>query len=240
MNNQLIILGDTHGDHAHVAELARTHRPAAMIHVGDFDLETPFRQAFAEVLAICPLYFVAGNHDFDNEAYYDHLYQDTAELNLHGRVVEIAGKRVAGLAGNFQAKTWYPPDRPAKAQSRREFLHIMGKGNWWRGGLPLKRRGAIWPAEYDALAAKRADVLVTHEAPGCHRYGFDVLTDLAHAMGASTHYHGHLHVHYADGPDDRGLTVRGVALGAAINEAGEVLHWHRQRSAVLDESMRRR
>ena len=65
----IIVLGDTHGDHEHVIELARRHRPDAMIHVGDFDLQRPFHEAFGAVLDICPLYFVAGNHDFDNETY---------------------------------------------------------------------------------------------------------------------------------------------------------------------------
>ena len=221
----VIVVGDTHGDHAHVITLAREHQPDAMIHVGDFDLEAPFTDVFAPVLEICPLYFVAGNHDFDNADYYDHLFQDTAELNLHGRVVDVLGLRIAGLGGNFQSRIWYPPDVEARVKSRREFLRMCGKGNWWRGGLPLKRRGAIWANEVDNLATKRADLLITHEAPGCHRYGFEALTALAHSLGARALYHGHVHVQYDHGPDERGLTVHGVALGAAMDLEGKILHW---------------
>ena len=221
----VIVVGDTHGDHAHVITLAREHQPDAMIHVGDFDLEAPFTDVFAPVLEICPLYFVAGNHDFDNADYYDHLFQDTAELNLHGRVVDVHGLRIAGLGGNFQSRIWYPPDVEARVKSRREFLRMCGKGNWWRGGLPLKRRGAIWPNEVDNLATKRADLLITHEAPGCHRYGFEALTALAHRLGARALYHGHVHVQYDHGPDERGLTVHGVALAAAMDLEGKILHW---------------
>lgn len=32
---------------------------------------------------------------------------------------------------------------------------------------------AIFPDTYNRLADLEADVLVTHEAPGCHRHGFD-------------------------------------------------------------------
>jgi len=221
----VIVLGDTHGDHAHVIDLARSHRPGAMIHVGDFDLEEPFTRAFAQVLEICPLYFVAGNHDFDNADYYDHLFEDTAEFNLHGRVADVCGLRIAGLGGNFQSRIWYPPNIVPRFDSRNEFLRTCGKGNWWRGGLPLKRRGAIWPNEVASLAKKRADLIITHEAPGCHRYGFEALTRLAHDLGAQTLYHGHVHEHYTHRADERGLTVHGVALGAAVDLDGNLLHW---------------
>ena len=225
---RVIVLGDTHGDHKHVIELARLYEPDAMIHVGDFDLEEPFHDAFRAVLDICPLYFVPGNHDFDNVAYYDHLFDNTTELNLHGRVVNVQGLRIAGLGGNFQSRIWYPPDVEARVKNRREFLALCGKGNWWRGGLPLKRRGAIWPEEVDDLAKKYADLLVTHEAPGCHRYGFDALTALGHRLGARALYHGHVHVHYDYGPDKCGLSVHGIALGAAVDLRGTIMHWGRQ------------
>ncbi|MES1949753.1 metallophosphoesterase [Salinisphaera sp. S4-8] len=219
----IIVLGDTHGDHRHVIELAWRHRPDAMIHVGDFDLEQPFRQAFADVLVICPLYFVAGNHDFDDATYYDHLFHDTQQLNLHGRVVDVNGLRIAGLGGNFQSRIWYPPNVAPRFESRREFLRTCGKGNWWRDGLPLKRRGAVWPDEVENLATERADVLVTHEAPGCHRYGFQALTQLAHDLGARTIFHGHVHEQYTHEADERGVTVHGIALGGAVDLAGSVV-----------------
>lgn len=38
--------------------------------------------------------------------------------------------------------------------------------------------------------------LVTHEAPGCHKYGFDALSELAKMMGAKTIFHGHQHEQY--------------------------------------------
>ena len=39
----------------------------------------------------------------------------------------------------------------------------------------------------------RADVLITHEAPGYHRNGFEILDTLAQSMGAKVAVHGHHH-----------------------------------------------
>jgi hypothetical protein len=39
----------------------------------------------------------------------------------------------------------------------------------------------------------RADILVTHEAPGYHANGFEILDTLAQSMGARVTVHGHQH-----------------------------------------------
>jgi hypothetical protein len=39
----------------------------------------------------------------------------------------------------------------------------------------------------------RADILVTHEAPSCHRHGFDVIDQLACALRVKELFHGHHH-----------------------------------------------
>ena len=42
---------------------------------------------------------------------YDNLWgSELADRNLHGRVVEIAGYRVAGLGGIFRGKIWNPAE----------------------------------------------------------------------------------------------------------------------------------
>jgi len=217
----LLFAGDTHGQHQHLADVAVLENPDAIIHVGDFGLEVSYREAFEDVLAICPMYFVAGNHDFDNVRYHDNLLIGTEGFNLHGKVIEIAGLRVAGLAGNFQEKVWYPPAKP-RFDRPQDFVRVCGKGNRWRNGLPLKTRGAIWWSEYERLAAMRADLLITHEAPGCHKYGFDVLTELAEFMGASMLVHGHHHERYVT-QARAGLTVVGVGLRGVSRANGDCL-----------------
>jgi hypothetical protein len=219
--SMLLFAGDTHGHHAHLARIAQRHQPAAIIHVGDLGLTKPFADALADVRAICPVYFIAGNHDFDTIAHHDCLFSDTREWNLHGRVIEVDGVRIAGLAGNFQGRVWHPPKTPRFAR-RTAYLSICGQGNRWRGGLPLKRRGAIWREDYDALSEQRADVLITHEAPGCHRYGFDVLSELGGLMGCTHHVHGHVHDQY-NTTLDNGVQVHGIGLRGIGDIQGHVI-----------------
>lgn len=71
---------------------------------------------------------------------------------------------------------------------------------------------AIFPDTYNRLAVLEADVLVTHEAPGCHRHGFEELDLLAGAMGVRWIVHGHHHQHYK-ATLDNGISV--IGLGRA-------------------------
>jgi hypothetical protein len=57
----------------------------------------------------------------------------------------------------------------------------------------LKHWSSIYPDEMDQLATQQADILITHEAPGYHEHGFQVLDDLARRMGVRTTVHGHQH-----------------------------------------------
>lgn len=41
--------------------------------------------------------------------------------------------------------------------------------------------------------ANTADILVTHEAPSCHPYGFTAIDKLARALGVTRLFHGHHH-----------------------------------------------
>jgi cytosine/adenosine deaminase-related metal-dependent hydrolase len=49
-----------------------------------------------------------------------------------------------------------------------------------------------------ALSKLRADILVTHEAPSCHPYGFAAIDALARAMGVVRSFHGHQHDDQSD------------------------------------------
>ena len=81
---------------------------------------------------------------------------------------------------------------------------------------------AIWPEDYAALAAQRADILVTHEAPGSYPTGHAALDDLARAMGVRLVIHGHYHTGYsAEAPD--GLRVLGVGAAWGVWADGTVL-----------------
>ena len=77
---------------------------------------------------------------------------------------------------------------------------------------------AIWPEDYDALAAQRADILVTHEAPSSHPAGKAALDALARAMGARLIVHGHHHVNYLAAA---GGWVAGAGGGGGLGRDGD-------------------
>lgn len=72
--------------------------------------QRPLHLELASILDKTEIWFIHGNHDTDTEADHDHLFGSAmADRNLHGRVVEIAGLRIAGLGGVFRCKVWTPP-----------------------------------------------------------------------------------------------------------------------------------
>lgn len=185
--------GDNHSRFRHIIDAVKQHRPAAIVLLGDVQATKPLHVELAEILSLTEIYWIAGNHDSDSEADYDNLFGSALrDRNLHGRVVSVAGVRIAGLGGVFRERVWMPPAEPVHA-SVKEFLRIAGKGNRWRGGLPLRHRTTIFADDYYRLARARADVLVTHEAPGEHPHGNSAFELLAITMGVKALFHGHEH-----------------------------------------------
>jgi predicted phosphodiesterase len=199
---EALIFGDPHGDFRSVRRAAAGIDPSSpppCIFLGDFDLEVPMEEAVAPLLDRgCEVFHIHGNHEADQVGWYDNVFSSAlAGGSLHCRVAEIDGIRYAGLGGVFKGRIWHPKDGDGhpRFRTREEFMHANGR-NAWRGGLPLGLRASIFPEDYDMLADLRADVLVTHEAPSCHRYGFQEIDLLAEAMGARMIVHGHHHKPY--------------------------------------------
>ena len=193
MTAQILFCGDVHGHFQHVIDAVREHAPAAIVLLGDIQAKKPLERELEWILDETEVWFIHGNHDTDSEADYDNLFgSQLADRNLHGRVVDVAGVRIAGLGGIFRGQVWRPPE-PANYLSAANFARSQGAGNRWRDGLSLKHRSTIFPDDYDRLAQLRADVLVTHEAPGVHPHGFDAIERLAKQMQAHTTFHGHHH-----------------------------------------------
>jgi len=165
----IFFCGDVHGDFQYVIEAIQAHEPDAIILLGDLQLRAPLEVELSSILMQTEIWFIHGNHDTDSEADHDHLFGSAlADRNLHGRVVSVAGVRIAGLGGIFREQVWRPPE-PGHYASPQDFVARGGKGNRWRGGLPLKHRSSIFPADCLNLSKLRADVLVTHEAPSAQR-----------------------------------------------------------------------
>ena len=179
---------DCHGVFDHV-ERGRD-RAGAVFLLGD---QTPVGQTLEEALcpdAVARTHWIFGNHDADQPEYLS-AHDSMADRNLHGRVVTVHGVRVAGLGGTFRGKVWMPGQGPPRARTREEFLGRIGRH--LRGKLPDRHRATIFPEDVKALANQRANVLICHEAPESHPFGFREIGDLARAMGVAAVLHGHHH-----------------------------------------------
>lgn len=224
--NRIFFCGDPHGRFAHIIEAVLVHRPAAIVLLGDVQAAEPLEVALRSIIDLTEVWWIHGNHDTDSDTDYDHLFGSAlAERNLHGRVVEVAGVRIAGLGGIFRGQVWAAPDQP-RYPSGEVFLARCGKGNRWRGGLPRKHRSSIFPSDCEALLQMKADVLVSHEAPSCHPHGFRAIDELAVSLGARMAYHGHHHEHVEYGEDEAqrlGFRPCSVAYCEIRDEQGNVV-----------------
>ena len=207
----LVFYGDPHGVWEPLLAACTTAPPDGIVLLGDCDLTLPLRQQIAPVFSAgIPVLWIPGNHDAHDADAYDRLWGDHPEGNLHARVVEVGGMKVAGLGGVFKARIWRPDTAVPVHRSRADYMRQLPHTHRWRGGLPLRARDALFPEDMDVLADIRADVLVAHEAPTSHRNGFAAVDRAAQACGAQLIIHGHHHRSYV-GVTDAGVHVRGLA-----------------------------
>jgi len=75
------------------------------------------------------------------------------------------------------------------------------------------------------LAAQRADLLITHEAPSCHPHGFHAIDALARALGVQAAFHGHHHdsLDYRPQWATLGFRAFGVGLRGVVDHEGNVI-----------------
>ena len=230
--------GDVHGEFRHLAHamLDAQPKPSWIIFLGDIDIDhKPFREVLEPLRRNFPevkVAFIHGNHDADTYEHWAMLHDAGDAVGFHGQVLVLqnTGKtysdsiRVAGLGGNFMGRIWSPPGKPLfrnKAQA-------MNRGPYqWRDGQRPNPslNGAIYPDDVEHLSRLRADILVTHEAPSCHPYGFAAIDQLARDMGVVRTFHGHQHddrsEEYALVRDALGFDARAVGYCSIKNGLGE-------------------
>ncbi|MHB1798539.1 MAG: metallophosphoesterase family protein [Vulcanimicrobiaceae bacterium] len=239
MAPHILFAGDPHGRFEHLLTVVRAQRPQALILLGDIEAPVPLQELMAPIEALgTQVWFIPGNHDTDHASSWAAL-QAWPERNLHGRVVEVAGMRIAGLGGVFRGEIWRPdsPGMPqfASLQAYLDHLRLRTHPNDWavRQQSPrvIKHCSSLFPDDLDALAAQDAEVLVTHEAPSCHPQGFALIDDLARALRVHTLFHGHLHdcLDYSASTKTLGFRAHGVGLRGISTLDGTVL-----RSGELD------
>ena len=242
----IVFIGDIHRDWRPIAlGLDRLDTlPKAAVLMGDIECTAPLDELARPLLDRgIAVHWISGNHDNDGgRDMWDNLSDParnpiTAGGALHGRVVDIAGVRVAGLSGIFRPRVW--DARRAPSLRRRADL----PADLAKLGPSLRAEHvaalthslstiAIWHEDVEALAAMRADVLVVHDAPCSHRDGHAVLTDLARRMGAAVVLHGHHHVSYVADSEAGDLRAIGVGASWGLGLDGRVL-WRGEPPRIL-------
>lgn len=194
---KLMFFGDPHGDLGPVIAAVDRLRPEAIVLLGDIQARHPLHIELSPILDLTEVYWIPGNHDTDSDADYDNLWgAELADRNLHGRVVQIAGYKIAGLGGVFRGKIWNPrfPIEEAAFRSSEAMRRTMKRHERWRDGISRKHRSSIFPDDFQQLLLSGpADVLVTHEAPSAHPHGWQAIDELAEALGVHLVVHGHHH-----------------------------------------------
>ena len=221
----LMFFGDPHGDLESVIAAVERFRPEAIVLLGDIQAHQPLHVELSPILELTEVWFIHGNHDTDSDADYDNLWgSELADRNLHGRIVKIAGYKVAGLGGIFRSKIWDPrrPIKEAAFASADTLRRSMRSEERWRGGVGRRHRSTIFPDVYlQLLRSPPADILVTHEAPAAHPHGWRAIDELAETLGVQLVVHGHHHqsVDYlAEGMQSAAAPFRafGVDMGSHL------------------------
>lgn len=216
----ILYCGDPHGQFRHIIEVAGHTRASAVVLLGDMEPERPLHAELAPLIEReVPLYWIPGNHDSDAVPIIGRVWgSKLADHNIHGKCVTLPdGTRLAGLGGVFRQSVWMPDtaapggDAP-KFRTRAEHARSTPCQDRFEGGPHYRHMSTIYYDEFERLVDLRADILVTHEAPGegHHPYGFDILVTLAQSMGARVSVHGH--VHDARRSEVQGVTCVGVGL----------------------------
>jgi predicted phosphodiesterase len=223
MTSTVLYCGDPHGRFRHIIEAAGHTRASAVVLLGDLEPQRPLHVELAPLIERgVPVWYIHGNHDADSDELWMRLWgSELAECNVHGRVVTLPdGQRLAGLGGVFRESVWYPSssatrDGAPAFRSMREHARSTPRQERWGGSGPHRKHwGTIYPEDVDHLADLRAEVLITHEAPGYHPNGFALLDTLAQSMGAKAVIHGHQHdrIDSSDRWAQQGFRSFGVGL----------------------------
>ncbi len=230
--SMILFCGDPHGRFEHILEAAKQTQAVAVVLLGDLEAPAPLSELMGPFREIT--WLIHGNHDTDSATSFTHLWDDElAARNLDGRVVTLPnGVRVAGLGGVFREAVWHPdPGSKLNGQpafrSAQEHAARTPRQDRCRGMQHRKHWSSIYPAVVDRLAELQADVLVTHEAPGYHPYGFPILDTLAQSMGVRLVVHGHQHDRLdssasweGQGFKSHGVGLRGIS---GLTNAGEMV-----------------
>ncbi|MBN6711069.1 metallophosphoesterase [Haemophilus haemoglobinophilus] len=187
----ILFAGDPHGSYSHLYPFVQENKNVSLVILGDLQLTTA--EELDKLAQFCDIWFIHGNHDSKTVAAFESLWgTEWKSRNLHGKVVDIQGVKIAGLGGVFRGQIWMPPNKPLFFDPIHYCQYALPE-KIWRGGIPLRHRTSIFPSDIEALEKQQADILICHEAPKPHPSGFAVINQLARAMQVKHIFHGHHH-----------------------------------------------
>lgn len=204
------VVGDCHGDWSHLVEnythacesgAYATGRRPTILFLGDLECSQALEHELSEIRCYVEddVWFIPGNHDTDSNQAWNALASSRwSDNNLHGKVKRVGGWQVAGLGGVFRSSIWLPPSEPkfdSYKAFRKDLISRRPPREWGLTETTAERRhlSTIFPDVVAQLGKQRAQILVTHEAPSCHPFGWPDIDELAKRMGVSYVFHGHHH-----------------------------------------------
>jgi len=242
----ILFFGDTHAELRHLQYIVDREKPAAIVLLGDIEAQAPLDVVLKDLDT--DIYWIHGNHDTDRLSSWENLHSSKlADRNLHGRVMEVDGLRVAGLGGIFREEIWYPNcsadaapnfdtyadycDKQLQAARWQAYRHAGGKPGPdvelpppELKGKALTHLSSIFYETWLDLTGLQADILVCHEAPTCHPHGFAAIDALAREMAVKQVFHGHHHENHVYGRQEGGYEAFGVGLRQCMDLNGKIIN----------------
>jgi Icc-related predicted phosphoesterase len=228
----ILMFGDIHGNIGHILPAVIAEKASAIILLGDIQAQRPLHLELAEVMKVTEVYWIHGNHDNDSQSDYDNLFNsELADRNLHGKIVEIDGLKVAGLGGIFREHIWRPVPVTAEPlhisyaayeAHLKEQVRYKKISEQKRTHELFKHKTSIFYEDWINLYGQQADILVTHEAPSCHPYGFEAIDVLARSMKIKCSFHAHHHdrLNYSAYDEILGFSAHGVGFCGVTDQYG--------------------
>jgi hypothetical protein len=202
----ILFYGDTHGDLRHVLPTVKEAKPAVIIFLGGIFRDSVWYPRYT--VDVEPTFMSYEEYVAESlKAERWKLYREQAKSSMNANDWKQNQESIAN--GSI-------PDLPMP--------ELAGKA--------LTHKSSIFYEDYTELYGQKADILVTHEAPSCHRHGFIAIDSLAQSMKVKTTFHGHHHdcLDYSEHEAKLGFKPHGVGLRGVTDMYGGMI-----RAGQLDE-----
>lgn len=218
----IIFVGDSHGNFEAAKQAGKN--ATAIFLLGDQEPKSDLQNELGAEISE-KTYWIFGNHDSDDPEYL-RRHESMAHKNLHCKVVDIGGLRIAGFGGIFRSNILgvdhstslddLPRVRPFDT---RESLAAIRKDK----RLAPQDHTTIFPEDITSLlrcsSEGRVDILICHEAPETHKRGYRIIGDMARSLNVRLLIHGHHHERYTAFIEG-GIQVEGIESSSyTINQS---------------------